>query len=181
MRTSKWVAVLYGLIVLIGVIIALPNFFTQQHLDALPSWFPKRQVTLGLDLRGGSYLVLEVDAATLKKDRLRSLLDDARSKLRTERIQPQSIRAVGDAVIVSIPDADQRAKADIALRTLISQVNTSGFGTAINDIDVTSSDNQIRLTLTEAGFNYRLDSALQQSLEIIRQRVDQVGVAEPSI
>ncbi len=39
MRTSKWVAVLYGLIVLIGVIIALPNFFTQQHLDAMPSWF----------------------------------------------------------------------------------------------------------------------------------------------
>ena len=181
MRTSKWVAVLYGLIVLIGVIIALPNFFTQQHLDAMPSWFPKRQVTLGLDLRGGSYLVLEVDAAGLKKDRMRALLDDARGKLRAERIQPQSIRAVGDSVIVTIPDADQRAKADTALKTLISQVNTSGFGAAINDIDVTSSDNQIRLTLTQAGFTYRLDSALQQSLEIIRQRVDQVGVAEPSI
>jgi SecD/SecF fusion protein len=181
MRTSKWVVALYSLIVVIGLIIALPNFFTQKQLDGMPSWFPKRQVTLGLDLRGGSYLVLEVDAAGLKKDRLRALLDDARSKLRTERIQPQSIRAVGDAVIVAIPDADQRAKAETALRTLISQVNTSGFGTAINDIDVNSTDNQIRLTLTEAGFNYRLDAALQQSLEIIRQRVDQVGVAEPSI
>ncbi|MFC0244364.1 protein translocase subunit SecD [Falsochrobactrum ovis] len=181
MRTSKWVAVLYGLIVLIGVIIALPNFFTQKQLEAMPSWFPKRQVTLGLDLRGGSYLVLEIDAAALKKERMRSLLDDARSKLRAERIQPQSIRAVGDSIIVTIPDAEQRTKADAALRTLISQVNTSGFGTAINDIDVTSNDNQIRLSLTEAGFNYRLDAALQQSLEIIRQRVDQVGVAEPSI
>ncbi len=182
MRTSKWAVALYSLVVLIGIIIALPNFFTQKQLDALPSWLPKRQVTLGLDLRGGSYLVLEVDAATLKKDRLRSLLDDARSKLRAERIQPQSIRVVGDAVVVTIPDADQRTKAETALRTLISQVNTSGFGTAINDIDVAANDNnQIRLTLTEAGFNYRLDSALQQSLEIIRQRVDQVGVAEPSI
>src|SRR5690606_24242397 len=103
MRTSKWVAVLYGLIVLIGVAIALPNFISQKHLDALPSWLPKRQVTLGLDLRGGSYLVLEVDAASLKKDRMRALLDDARSKLRAERIQPQSIRAVGDSVIVTIP------------------------------------------------------------------------------
>lgn len=182
MRTSKWVVALYSLVVLIGIIIALPNFFTQKQLDALPSWLPKRQVTLGLDLRGGSYLVLEVDAAALKKDRLRTLLDDARSKLRADRIQPQSIRVVGDAVVVTIPDADQRAKAETALRTLISQVNTSGFGTAINDIDVTENDNnQIRLTLTEAGFNYHLDSALQQSLEIIRQRVDQVGVAEPSI
>ncbi|WP_284441771.1 hypothetical protein, partial [Brucella suis] len=76
--------------------------------------------------------------------RLRSLLDDARSKLRAERIQPQSIRAVGDAVVVTIPDADQRSKAETALRTLISQVNTSGFGTAINDIDVASNDNQVR-------------------------------------
>jgi len=44
MRTSKWVVALYSLIVVIGVIIALPNFFTQKHLDAMPSWFPKRQV-----------------------------------------------------------------------------------------------------------------------------------------
>ena len=181
MRTSKWVVALYSLVVLLGVLIVLPNFFSQQQLDALPSWLPKRQITLGLDLRGGSYLVLEVDSATLKKDRLRALLDDTRGKLRAERIQPQSVRQVGDAVVVAIADADQRSKAETALRTLISQVNTSGFGTAINDIDVTSSDNQVRLSLTEAGFNYRLDAALQQSLEIIRQRVDQVGVAEPSI
>ncbi len=67
MRTSKWVAVLYSLVVAIGVIVALPNFFTEKQLEAMPSWFPKRQVTLGLDLRGGSYLVLEVDAASLKR------------------------------------------------------------------------------------------------------------------
>lgn len=181
MRTSKWAIAFYSLIVLIGLIIALPNFFTQQQLDAMPSWFPKRQVTLGLDLRGGSYLVLEVDAAGLKKDRLRSMLDDARSKLRSERIQPQSIRIAGDSVVVVIPDADTRQKADTALRTLITQVNSNSFGAAINDIEVVQSDNQIRLNMTEAGFQYRLDAALQQSLEIIRQRVDQVGVAEPSI
>ncbi|MBN9044705.1 MAG: protein translocase subunit SecD [Rhizobiales bacterium] len=181
MRTSKWMVVLYSVVVLIGIIIALPNFFTQKQLDAMPSWLPKRQVTLGLDLRGGSYLLLEIDQAALKKDRLHALLNDARGKLRAERIQPQSIRQIGDAVVVSIPDADQRAKAETALRTLISQVNTSGFGSAINDIDVTTDNDQIRLTLTEAGFNYRLNAALTQSLEIIRQRVDQVGVAEPTI
>jgi SecD/SecF fusion protein len=181
MRTSKWAIAFYSLIVLIGLIIALPNFFTQQQLEAMPSWFPKKQVTLGLDLRGGSYLVLEVDAAGLKKERLRSLLDDARSKLRSERIQPQSIRVAGDAVVVAISDPETRKKADTALKTLITQVNSNSFGAAINDIDVTESDNQIRLNLTEAGFQYRLDAALQQSLEIIRQRVDQVGVAEPSI
>lgn len=181
MRTPKWAIWLYSLIILIGIIITLPNFFTQQQLEAMPSWFPKKQVTLGLDLRGGSYLALEVDAAALKKERVRSLLDDARSKLRSERIQAQSIRSVGDSVVININDESQREKAVTALRTLITQVNSNSFGAAINDIDVTESGNQIKLNLTEAGLQYRLDSALQQSLEIIRQRVDQVGVAEPSI
>ncbi|WP_439272128.1 protein translocase subunit SecD [Pseudochrobactrum sp. HB0163] len=181
MRTPKWAVYLYSFIILAGMLIALPNLFTKQQLENMPGWFPKNQVTLGLDLRGGSYLVLEVDAAALKKDRLRSLLDDARSKLRSERIQAQSIRVAGDAVLVNIADAQQRTRALTALKTLITPVSTSGFGTPVNDIDVTEADDQIRLTLTEAGFNYRLDSALTQSLEIIRQRVDQVGVAEPSI
>jgi len=181
MRTSKWVIATYIFIVVIGVLLALPNLLTPQQLASLPNWLPKKQVTLGLDLRGGSYLVLEVDAESLKKDRLRSILDEARSKLRAERIQPQSIRVAGDAVVVSIADADQRQRADTALRELATPVGQTGFGAATNDIDISDSDNQIRLTLTPAGLQYRLDSALQQSLEIIRQRVDQVGVAEPSI
>ncbi|MBB2971037.1 protein translocase subunit SecD [Mesorhizobium sp. RMAD-H1] len=181
MRTSKWVVATYIFIVVMGVLLALPNLLTQQQLASLPGWFPKKQVTLGLDLRGGSYLVLEVDAESLKKDRLRSMLDDARSKLRAERIQPQSVRIVGDAVVVTIADADQRSRAETALRELVTPVGNPTFGTTANDIDVTDSGNQVRLTLTEAGMTYRLDSALQQSLEIIRQRVDQVGVAEPSI
>ncbi|YBV97140.1 protein translocase subunit SecD [Phyllobacteriaceae bacterium JZ32] len=181
MRTSKWVVATYIFIVVMGVLLALPNLFTKEQLASLPDWFPKKQVTLGLDLRGGSYLVLEVDAASLKKDRLRSMLDDARSKLRAERIQPQSVRIVGDAVVVTIADADQRSRAETALRELVTPVGNPAFGTTANDIDVTDSGNQVRLTLTEAGMTYRLDSALQQSLEIIRQRVDQVGVAEPSI
>lgn len=181
MRTPKWAVYLYSFIILAGMFIALPNVFTKEQLAGMPGWFPKNQVTLGLDLRGGSYLVLEVDAAGLKKDRLRSLLDDARSKLRSERIQPQSIRVAGDAVLVNIADTAQRDRAVTALKTLINPISTSGFGTPINDIEVTTPGEQIRLSLTEAGFTYRLDSALTQSLEIIRQRVDQVGVSEPSI
>ncbi|RCS25406.1 protein translocase subunit SecD [Phyllobacterium salinisoli] len=181
MRTSKWVVATYSIIILLGILIAMPNLLTQQQLASLPNWLPKKQVTLGLDLRGGSYLVLEIDAASLKKDRLRSMLDDARAKLRAERIQPQSIRIVGDSVVANIANPAQLSQAETALRTLVSPVGDNGFGTATNDIDVSTGGNQVRMTLTEAGTKYRIDSALQQSLEIIRQRVDQVGVAEPSI
>ena len=181
MRTSKWVLGTYIFIIIAGIILALPNIFTKAQLDALPNWLPKKQISLGLDLRGGSYLVLEVDAAALKKDRVRAMLDDARNKLRTERIQAQSVRIAGDSVIVTIADQAQRDRAVTVLKELTAQVAQVGFAAPVSDIDITSADNTIRLTLTDAGMKDRLDNALQQSLEIVRRRVDQVGVAEPSI
>ena len=181
MRTSKWVLGTYIFIIIAGIILALPNIFTKAQLDALPNWLPKKQISLGPDLRGGSYLVLEVDAAALKKDRVRAMLDDARNKLRTERIQAQSVRIAGDSVIVTIADQAQRDRAVTVLKELTAQVAQVGFAAPVSDIDITSADNTIRLTLTDAGMKDRLDNALQQSLEIVRRRVDQVGVAEPSI
>ncbi|MEI5677870.1 MULTISPECIES: protein translocase subunit SecD [unclassified Mesorhizobium] len=181
MRTSKWVIGAYTFIVLIGVIAALPNMFTPAQLAKLPNWLPKQQITLGLDLQGGSHLVLEVDANALKTDRLRSLLDDARGALRNERIATQSARVAGDAVVLTITDDTQRAKALEVLQKLAVPVSATGFGGGTADIDVASAQNQITMKLTEAGLRDRLDAALQQSLEIVRQRVDQVGVAEPTI
>ena len=73
MRTSRWLVVTYAVIILLGFLIALPNALPQSTLERLPSWLPHNQVSLGLDLRGGSHLVLEVDEADLTKERLNSL------------------------------------------------------------------------------------------------------------
>ena len=181
MRTPRWVITTYAIIILAGIIAALPNVFTAQQLASMPSWFPKKQVTLGLDLQGGSHLVLEVDSAALKTDRLRSLLDDVRAALRKERINGQSARLAGGAIVVNIADETQRAKALAALQALATPVSGLGIGAGQADIEVTSADNQIKVALTDAGLRDRVDAALQQSLEIVRQRVDQVGVAEPTI
>lgn len=181
MRTSRWVLITYTLIILAGILAALPNLFTQSQLASMPRPLPKQQITLGLDLQGGSHLVLEVDAAQLKADRLKSLLDDARGALRAARIQPQSVRLAGESIVVSIADEAASSRALEALRALAVPVAQSGFAMAISDIEVTAGDGLIRLTLSEAGFRDRIDHALQQSLEIVRQRVDQIGVAEPTI
>jgi SecD/SecF fusion protein len=173
--------VTYAIIIFAGILVALPNLFTQQQLAALPSWLPHKQVTLGLDLQGGSHLVLEVDADAVRKDRLRALLDQARDSLRKDRVQTQSVRLVGDSVVAVVPDETQRAKALDILKGLSQPVGGLAFGAGRADIDVVATDSQIKLTPTEAGLNARLDSAIQQSLEIVRQRVDQVGVAEPTI
>jgi SecD/SecF fusion protein len=181
MRTPRWVMVTYAIIVLAGILAALPNLFSPQQLASLPKWVPKQQITLGLDLRGGSHLVLEVDADALKTDRLRSLQDEVRNTLRADRIQPQAIRIANGAVQIDIADATERAKAVEALRGLVSPVGGVGFNAARDDLSVTETDQRITMAPTEAGMAYRLDNALQQSLEIVRQRVDQVGVAEPTI
>lgn len=177
MRTPRWVVVTYVILILAGVLAALPNMFTPQQLAALPGWVPKQQITLGLDLQGGSHLVLEVDAAALKNDRLRSLLDDVRSTLRKERIDARSVRISSGIITVTIDNAEQRAKAQAALGAMATPV---GIGTQ-KDLDITTDGASIRMALTDAGLNDRLDAALRQSLEIVRQRVDQVGVAEPTI
>jgi len=170
----------YAIIILAGVLAALPNLFPPQQLASMPAWFPKQQVTLGLDLRGGSHLVLEVDAKALKADRLRSLLDEARGVLRREHIPVQSARVVDDGVNINISDETQRARALEVLKGLTNPVG-GGFAAPQPDVEIAATGNRVRLSLTEAGLSDRLDAALQQSLEIVRQRVDQVGVAEPTI
>lgn len=177
MRTPRWVVVTYVILILAGMLAALPNMFTSQQLAALPGWIPKHQITLGLDLQGGSHLVLEVDAAALRSDRLRSLLDDVRSTLRKERIDARSARISSGAIMLSIDNAEHRDRAQAAVAAMSNPVGITGQ----KDLDITTEGATIRVALTDAGISNRLDAALQQSLEIVRQRVDQVGVAEPTI
>ncbi len=65
MRTSPWLVLTYTVIIVFGILTALPNVLPKSVLDHVPAWLPHNQVSLGLDLRGGSHLVLEVDEADL--------------------------------------------------------------------------------------------------------------------
>ncbi|MFB9947275.1 protein translocase subunit SecD [Rhizobium puerariae] len=181
MRNSPWLVASYALIILIGVLVALPNVIPQSTLDRLPSWLPHSRVSLGLDLRGGSHLVLEVDRADLINERVQSLLQDSRRVLRDKNINTSAIRRSGDTITVALRDPAQRDAAVTELQTLANPV---GFGTTVGGSDLsitTPSDNTISIGQTEAGINSHISAAVEQSLEIIRQRVDQVGVAEPTI
>lgn len=181
MRTPRWLVIFYSIILIAGVLIALPNLFTPEQMKKYAPFLPDTRVTLGLDLRGGSSLQLEIDTDTMKRDRLRNLLNSVRLSLRTEQIQPQSVRIVNDAVVAVIPDEVQRQKAAKAFAALISPVSTGVFSTPVNDLAITQDNETVRIALTDAAINYHINNAIEQSLEIIRQRVDKVGVAEPSI
>jgi preprotein translocase subunit SecD len=182
MRTSRWLLATYAAIIFFGIVAALPNLFSQPTLAQLPGWLPTQQVTLGLDLRGGSHMVLEVDARALIQERLQGLFGEARRALREAGIDTRSVQRRDDGIIVILKDGTRQADAVRALRRLAAPVGMMSFGAGSSDLTVaTAAPEEIRLSFTEEGVRDRVDAAVEQSLEIIRQRIDQVGVAEPTI
>lgn len=106
MVPSKWKLVLYGLVIVIGSLIALPSLLSSQQLEAWPDWLPRKQVALGLDLRGGAHLVLEIDERALQKEIEEEGLDAVAATARRQSALQQSIEIVRrriDAIGVAEP------------------------------------------------------------------------------
>jgi preprotein translocase subunit SecD len=167
-------AVILGLC-LLGAILCIPNLFS-----APAAWLPWRQVHLGLDLRGGSYLLLEVDMKSVTKERLESTVDGIRQALRPGAIFYQSLDAQPDQnrILLRLRDATKLEAALAAIRPLIS---TEG-PTNTPEFQITSSpDGTIILTLSPVALNARALGAVQQSIEIVRRRIDETGVVDPQI
>ncbi len=179
MRTSKWLLATYAAIIFFGILLALPNVLPQQAIDALPDWLPKHGVTLGLDLRGGSHLVLEVDSRALVSERLSTVADDARSALRDANV-PFTLQRAPDAVTITLRDPAQQPQAEKAIAGFGTQLAANGR--ANNELTVTSPvAGTLRVTLNEQGVRDRANAAIEQSLGIINQRINQIGVSEPTI
>jgi SecD/SecF fusion protein len=169
---------IYTVTILFGILTALPNLLTPAQLARLPNFLPKQQVTLGLDLRGGSHLVLEVDAASLVRERLQMLASQSRNDLRRAKIGVATIQRDNGSVTVTLESADDRNAALTALRRLATPVSAMGG----SDIAFTTPDaRRIHMAFTEDGIKDRINAATEQSLEIIRRRIDQIGIAEPTI
>ncbi len=177
MHISRLRLAVYAIAIIFGILAALPNLLPGGMLAVLPGIFPKSQVTLGLDLRGGSHLVLEVDGSGLVKEHLQRLMADARSELRKASIGA-SFRRDGSAVFVTLRDVNDASRA----RSLLDRFAGQSVQTGSPEIDLsTPAPSQIVLKLNREGLRDRINAATEQSLEIIRRRIDQIGVAEPTI
>ena len=173
-------------ILLAGVIFALPNLFAERDVVAWPDWAPKRQLNLGLDLRGGSHLLLEVDTASVVQQRIQSVEDSMRDALRNLRDENNGgfgygdVKVEGTTVSLLMRDTGDLDAAVDAIRGLSTPIG--GTLTGERDLDVTVlDDNRIAATLTAAGINARINQAVIQSVEIVRRRIDEMGTREPTI
>lgn len=200
----KRIAIL-GLVAL-GLLYAMPNLFysrVETHNDAVvaaeragfetpeqaaaramwPSWLPSSLVNLGLDLRGGAHLLGEVHTADVYKSRMTALWPDLRDALAAQRDVIGPVRRVPGPeaeLHVEIGNPDQMAKAVEIARTLAAPVaSLSGAGSS--SLDITASGPTLIVRLSEAEKAATDDRTIQQSLEIVRRRVDEVGTREPTI
>ncbi|MFC0219174.1 preprotein translocase subunit SecD [Pseudochelatococcus lubricantis] len=189
--TGKVVAVL--VLTMLGFLFAAPSLFTPAQRDAfiasVPSWIPRalvphQGIVLGLDLQGGSHVVLEVDTNDLLRTQLNLLRDDVRAILRDERVTAQGgIVVQPRGVQIRIPDGEARNKVLPRLRELSQPIGNPLLGQAgASTIDITAdADGLIRLTLSDAGINDRVRRAVDQAIEVLRRRVDALGTTEPNI
>jgi len=168
---------------LLGLLIALPNFFSKETLAGWPDYLPKRQMPLGLDLQGGAHLLYAMDTAELKKDWLLSLKDDARKQLRDAKIGFSAAGVQGDAAQVRLVKPEDSAKALVELKKLIQPVGNAILGTSGFNVAVAEGTEPGTFTLkpTDQGVQERVQSAITAAIDTIGRRVNGLGVSEATV
>ncbi len=184
LRISYWQIGLVATVCLLGIVLSVPNFFARETVERWPSWLPQNQISLGLDLQGGSHLLLEVDVDAVVADRLESLVGDIRIQLRTARILYRGLAVRGDEVTFQLVDEADAAQ----VRDILDEINPRGSPDLIRggltferQYGIQVDGNRITMRMTEGGREALTQSVLAQSLEVVRRRVDELGTREPTI
>jgi len=178
---TRWKAAAIVLTAFVVCLCAVPNFFPDKVVQSWPKW-AQRHVVLGLDLQGGSHILLEVDTKTVRKDMLETLRDDVRRVLRDARVGYIGLVVRGNSVEVRIREGANNDQALTKLRELSVPLGGILGGTGQRSLEiVTEADGLIRLTVTEPAIVARVRQSVEQSIQIIERRVNELGTVEPLI
>lgn len=205
LQFESWKRVLIWVTCALGLFLALPNGFyarVEQHNDAVaavelgtntpenqaivgqwPTFMPSGLVNLGLDLRGGAHLLAEVQVSDVYQARMEATWPEVRDALRPLRATVGTIRkqpSKPDELRVRIGDVAGMPQALEIVRALARPVQ-SLTGVGAYDITVTANGDLLSVTLSDAEKLATDERTMQQSLEIVRRRIDEVGTREPTI
>src|SRR5665213_3139798 len=182
MQIPTWSRVVTLLVVLAGILIALPNALPDRAIRHLPRFMPHDTVSLGLDLQGGSYLLLEVELDQVQKDRLETLLGDVRVGLRKAHIGFRDLAAGTDTVSVRVLDPARFDDALAILKNLNPLVTSGVLSVGSHAYDMTQPGNgTIVMKMTDTYKTGTRSEIVNQSIEVVRRRIDQLGTKEPTI
>jgi preprotein translocase subunit SecD len=177
---TRWKALAIILTALVVCLCAVPNFFPEATVKGWPRW-AQRHLVLGLDLQGGSHILLEVDANAVKKDKLDQIRDDVRRALRDAKIGYTGLAARADSVEVRVKDTDLQ-NALTKLRDLSQPLGGLLGSSGQRSLEVSDAGGGlIRLTVPQAAITERIRQAVEQSIQIVERRVNELGTVEPLI
>jgi preprotein translocase subunit SecD len=161
---------------------AVPNFFPDTTVKSWPKW-AQRHIVLGLDLQGGSHILLEVDTAAVRKEKVETLRDDVRRVVRENRLGgPAAVVIRGESVEFRIREGVDPALALSKLRELSQPLGGILSATGQRTVDVVDAGGGLyRLTPTEPSIIERIRQAVEQSMQILERRLNELGTVEPTI
>ena len=181
LRFPLWKVLLIVGTVLVGTLACLPNLLNEQQRAQYLSWLPVKPLNLGLDLKGGASILLEVDPVELRQNELRNVNRAVGEKLRETPLIPVISRnPEGDAVVIKLRNAADKAQ---ALERLKSLGKPPAGAIGVQDYYVVSerADGAIEMRFSESHFDKLQVDALSSSIEAVRRRADNSGLVEPNI
>ena len=195
LQIALWKRLLIWALCVGGLLLALPNAFysrvetfndaklLNETSDKWPSFLPSSLVNLGLDLRGGAHLLAEVQVSDVYEQRMAALWPDIRDILRAERNKVGTIRLQKgklDELRIKLSNPTEIGTGINLLKALAKPVSSVGSIGKL-DLDIVGEDDEIIVRLSDAERRATDDRTMQQALEIIRRRIDEVGTREPTI
>ncbi|KPQ02418.1 protein translocase subunit SecD [Marinobacter sp. HL-58] len=176
MKSLRSRAVVYGLVIVLGLLSALPNILPHKLSGELPDWYLENTVCLGLDLQGGSHLLLEADIQELVATEYETVADELTESLREAGIRYGRAQMTDAGIELPVRQADRVSEAASLARALATETPD---GTRRFDVDLHGT--RLVLTLTGPWRESIARDAVERSLEVVRRRLDETGLVDPSI
>ncbi|MFC2953964.1 protein translocase subunit SecD [Marinicaulis aureus] len=186
LQFSKFQIAGVALIVFLGALFAVPNLLSGDARNSLPGFMPKGTINLGLDLQGGSHLMLSVDTAKVIDDRMKALMGDVRRELRPnraagkERISVESLSYDDETrtITLLIADPADAEQAEERLRGLTRGGVGGALGLGIRAYSLNVDGQRFEVAMTPEAARYWSDEAVRDSIEVVRRRIDPAGNKE---
>lgn len=171
---SKWTIATIISLCMLALYVSLPNVPALRD-GVVSNLIPENKLSLGLDLQGGSYLLLEVDTESYLREQRALLQQDVRNILRKNKVDNRRILYTG-GVRLSNSGASVTLKENKIIDRVVNILNNN-----LSDVDIEVDKSTIKISHTEKAINQMSIHVLEQSIEIVRKRVDETGTREPDI
>jgi preprotein translocase subunit SecD len=173
LQFETWKKAIVLLLVAIGILYALPNLFSRGDDKGGPAFIPGQAINLGLDLQGGSHLLLQADLNAVITERMVGVQENLRLAFRAEKIRFRNLKAEKDSVSFALRDVADDSVVNTRMETILRDLGS--------DFDAVQSGQSTTIRFNEAGLQNLANQTVEQAIEIIRRRLDPDGTKEPVI